>query len=123
MIVKNNFYVARHGNDAYMAYFVPAASTLKYLDHNVLVSDHDHSLKRKYSIRCILNEEEVIVLNVLNRQGSKDFILINCDHHYMSDSFAKQIHTCLLWKDFFVEDFFEFLPERSNEHEKCANTF
>ncbi len=123
MIVKNNFYVARRGNDAYRAKFVPAASTIKYLDHSVFVSDHDHSIKRKYSIHCILNEEEEIVLNVLNRQGSQDYILINCDHYYMNDSFAKTIHTCLLWRDFFVEDFFEFLPESSNKHEQCINTF
>ena len=111
MFVKDNFYVARHGDDAYKAKFVPTASVINYVSHKEFgPSYYDQKF---FVIKCILNKDEEIILRVKNHLGSSNYQITNCCFvDYENKGYV-------YWKDLFVDSFKSFL-KRTEKIDNCS---
>ena len=107
MIVKDNFYIARYGDDSYQAKFIPTASTIEYISHKEM--RHDYYEQHFYTISCILNKSEKITLRVRNNIGSNNYQLTNCSFYKDRDK------AYVYWKDLFVSSFGDFLKEKKKK--------
>ena len=111
MFVKDNFYVARHGDDAYKAKFVPTASVINYVSHKESIMAYYEM--HNYIIKCILNDDEEITLKVTNTIGSKNYRVTNCCFvDYENKGYV-------YWKDLFVDSFKSFL-KRTKKINNCS---
>ena len=111
MFVKDNFYVARHGDDAYKAKFVPTASRIEYVSHKEKVIAYYEI--HNYTIKCLLNGSEEIALRVTNTIGSKNYRVTNCC--FVEDKNRGYVY----WKDLFVDSFKSFL-KRTEKIDNCS---
>ena len=107
MIIKDSFYVSRHSDDAYRARFISAASVIDYVSHREFKPDHYD--QRFYTIKCILNKEEEIILRVKNHIGSSNYELTNCCF------FENKNKAYVYWKDLFVSSFKDFLKKKRKD--------
>ena len=69
MIVKDSFYVSRYGDDAYRAKFVSTASVIEYISHKEFQPDYFD--QKFFTIKCILNKNEEIILRAKNHLGCR----------------------------------------------------
>ena len=110
MIVKDSFYVSRYGDDAYRAKFVSTASVIEYISHKEFQPDYFD--QKFFTIKCILNKNEEIILRAKNHLGSSNYQLTNC---CFVESRNKSY---VYWKDLFVSSFGDFLKEK-RKNVKC----